>query len=107
MKTIRSLIVCCMIIIVAGGVGAAQQPSATAQLSNENAANENHSNQAKLSLGAQEVANILGIRSKLDRLYALSDSDRGLKAGPMSMEALTLREEILESIISASLTVDG
>jgi hypothetical protein len=106
MKKINFLIACyAIIIILSNSAIAARQSMVSSPSASGQGENENH--QLKFSPSAQEVAELLGIKTKLERLYALSDKDRGLTDSPMSAEALALRQEILESVISTSLSVDG
>jgi hypothetical protein len=60
----------------------------------------------KLSPGAQEVATEIGVTPLIERLSRLPERDRGV-GGPMSLEALSLRQEITEAVLGASLEVDG
>jgi hypothetical protein len=60
----------------------------------------------KLSPGAQEVATEIGVTPLIERLASLPERDRGV-GGPMSLEALSLRQEISEVVLGASLEVDG
>src|ERR1051326_5001319 len=59
----------------------------------------------QLSPGALEVANLIGVKPLVDRLAVLSANRPAGSA--MSMEELSLREEITESIVGTSLEVDG
>jgi hypothetical protein len=61
----------------------------------------------KLSPGAEEIARTIGVTSLLERFYALPERERGVGGGTMSLEALSLRQQITESVISAGLEVDG
>ena len=58
----------------------------------------------KLSPGAEEVARELGLIPLIERLSSLPASDRG---GAMNLEALSLRQEIMEAVLTTSLEVDG
>jgi hypothetical protein len=59
----------------------------------------------KLGAGAQEVATELEIMPLLDRLYRLPEKDRcGSSA---TLEALMLRQEISDRVLTASLEIDG
>src|SRR5207247_1447545 len=60
----------------------------------------------KLSLPAEEMAKVLGITPLIERLSRLPESDR-TPGSTTSLEALTLRQEITEVVLSASLEVDG
>ena len=60
----------------------------------------------KLSPGAEEVAREIGVTPLIERLYRLPEHDRGA-ALTMSVEALSLRQEITEVVLGASLEVDG
>ena len=60
-----------------------------------------------LSPGATEVAKEIGVTPLLERLMKLSDSERGVGGGVMSAEALSLRQQITETVVSASLEIDG
>ena len=59
----------------------------------------------KLSPGAEEVASEIGVTPLIERLYRLPEQ-RGT-GGTMSLEALSLRQEITEAVVGASLEVDG
>lgn len=59
-----------------------------------------------LSPGATEMANQLGLMSQIERLYRLPKSERGSGA-VMSIEALSLRQDITEAVIACSLEIDG
>jgi hypothetical protein len=59
--------------------------------------------QTRLSPGASEVAHLYSLQPLLDQL----EQDRSLEAGRPTLETLMLRQQILESILSASLDVDG
>jgi len=61
----------------------------------------------KLSPGAEEMARTLGVLDLINRFCNLPAGERGLAGGVMTMEALSLRQEITESIVGASLEVDG
>src|SRR5882724_4367715 len=61
----------------------------------------------KLSPGAEEVAKELGITQLIERLYKLPESERGLNGGSMSLEALSLRQQITEIVVGTSLDIDG
>jgi hypothetical protein len=63
--------------------------------------------QAELSPGAEEIARTIGVEPLIERFRHLPEHDRGLEGGVMSLEALSLRQEITESIVGASLEVDG
>lgn len=58
----------------------------------------------KLSPGAQEVASEIGVTPLIERLYRLPERSTG---GTMSLEALSLRQEITEAVVGSSLEVDG
>jgi hypothetical protein len=60
--------------------------------------------QPKLSPGAEEVASEMGVIPLIERLYRLPERGVG---GTMSLEALSLRQEITEAVVGASLEVDG
>ena len=60
-----------------------------------------------LSPGATEVAKEIGVTPLLERLMKLPDSERGVGGGVMSAEALSLRQQITETVVSASLEIDG
>ncbi len=59
-----------------------------------------------LSPGASEMARQLRVLSEIERLYRLPESERG-SGTVMSIEALSLREDITEAVIACSLEVDG
>jgi hypothetical protein len=61
----------------------------------------------QLSPGAQEVSALIGTQPLIEAYYRLPASDRGVSGGPMSMEALTLRQRISDDVLSASLEADG
>jgi len=61
----------------------------------------------KLSPGAEEIARTIGVTSLIERFYDLPERDRGAGGGVMTLEALSLRQQITESVISAGLEVDG
>jgi hypothetical protein len=61
----------------------------------------------KLSPGAEEVSKELGITQLIERLYKLPESERGMNGGTMSLEALTIRQQITEIVVGASLDIDG
>src|SRR5215467_9869271 len=61
----------------------------------------------KLSPGAEEIARTIGVMPLLDRFYSLPVRERGVGGSAMSLEALSLRQQITESVISAGLEVDG
>ncbi len=58
----------------------------------------------KLSPGAEEVSSEIGVTPLIERLYRLPERGVG---GTMSLEALSLRQEITEAVLGASLEVDG
>jgi len=58
----------------------------------------------KLSPGAEEVASEIGVTPLIERLYRLPERGVG---GAMSLEALSLRQEITEVVLGTSLEVDG
>ncbi len=60
-----------------------------------------------LSPGATEVAKEIGVTPLLERLMKLPDSERGVGGGVMSAEALSLRQQITETVVRASLEIDG
>jgi hypothetical protein len=62
---------------------------------------------SQLSPGAKEVSALIGTQPLIEAYYRLPASDRGVSGGPMSMEALTLRQRISEDVLSASLEADG
>jgi len=61
----------------------------------------------KLSPGAEEIARTIRVAPLIERFYDLPERDRGMEGGVMSMEALSLRQQITESVVSAGLEVDG
>lgn len=61
---------------------------------------------AKLSPTAAEVARLIGVAPLLKQLENMQDTDR-TAASTVSHEALVLRQEITESVLSVSLEVDG
>ncbi len=60
-----------------------------------------------LSPGAAEVAGLIGVLPLLERLDRLPENERRATGGPMSLEALTVRQQVVEAIIATSLEVDG
>jgi len=52
------------------------------------------------------MARQLGLMSQIERLYRLPESERG-SGTVMSIEALSLRQDITEAVIACSLEVDG
>jgi hypothetical protein len=60
--------------------------------------------QPKLSPGAEEVSSEIGVTPLIERLYRLPERGVG---GTMSLDALSLRQEITEAVVGASLEVDG
>jgi len=61
----------------------------------------------QFSPGAREVSALIGTQPLIEAYYRLPASDRGVSGGPMSLEALTLRQRISEDVLSASLEADG
>jgi hypothetical protein len=61
----------------------------------------------KLSPGADEIAKEMGVMPLIERLYQLPERDRGVGGGTMSLDALSLRQQITEMVVSTSLDVDG
>src|SRR2546428_8060623 len=61
----------------------------------------------KLSSGAEEIARTIGVVPVIERFYGLPERDRGAGGGVMSMEAMSLRQQITESVVGAGLEVDG
>ncbi len=59
--------------------------------------------QMKLSPGATEAANIIGVAPLIERLSQIPRE----AGGTMSLEELSLRQRITEAIVSASLEIDG
>jgi len=55
----------------------------------------------------EETARLIGVKPLLDRLDSLPPRDRGAVAGTMSLEALSLREQISEDVLSVALEVFG
>lgn len=60
----------------------------------------------QLSPGAREVAQEIGVSSLLERLMSLPATERGSGA-VMSLEALSLRQQITETVVTTSLEIDG
>jgi len=100
---------CCLIIVLLLNPALASGQSLPTE---ETARAANHSPEAqnqslpKLSPGAEEAAKEIGVAPLIERLYRLPERDRGV-GGPMSLEALSLRQEITEMVLGASLEVDG
>jgi hypothetical protein len=63
--------------------------------------------QPKLSPGAEEIARTIGVVPLIERFYGLPERDRGAGGGVMSLEAMSLRQQITESVVGAGLEVDG
>jgi hypothetical protein len=61
----------------------------------------------KLSPGAEEIARTIGVMKLIERFYDLPERERGIGGGAMSLEALSLRQQITESVVGAGLEVDG
>jgi hypothetical protein len=61
----------------------------------------------KLAPEAEEVAREIGVLQLIERFYSLPEHDRGVGGGPISMEALTLKTEIIESALDTFLEIDG
>src|SRR5215831_21339139 len=61
----------------------------------------------KLSPGAEEIARTIGVVPLIERFYDLPERERGVGGGAMSMESLSLRQQITEIVISAGLEVDA
>src|SRR5215470_1283567 len=61
----------------------------------------------KLSPGAEEIARTIRVVPLIERFYDLPERDRGMGGGVMSLEAMSLRQQITESVVSAGLEVDG
>ena len=61
----------------------------------------------ELPPGAEEVAGLIGVLPLLERLDRLPENERRAAGGPMSLEALTVRQQIIEAMIATSLEVDG
>jgi len=59
-----------------------------------------------LSPGATEMARQLGLMPQIERLYRLPESERG-SGTVMSLEALSIRQDITEAVMACSLEVDG
>jgi hypothetical protein len=63
--------------------------------------------QPKLSPGAEEIARTIGVVPLIERFYGLPELERGVGGGVMSMEAMSLRQQITENVVGAGLEVDG
>ncbi len=61
----------------------------------------------QLSPGAHEVSVLIGTQPLIEEYYRLPERDRGASGGAMSLEALTLRQRISDSVLAASLEADG
>jgi len=59
----------------------------------------------KLTPGAEQVARLIGVTELMERLFRLPEPERSGRT--MTLEALALRQEITEAIVSASLDADG
>ena len=62
--------------------------------------------QFNLSPGARQVAQLIGVGDLIEQLQSLPERERGPGAG-MSMEAMMLRQQITEAVLTASLEADG
>lgn len=86
-------------------------PQALAQETAPNIASseaiKNIPNKPQFSLGAKEIAQNIGIMPLIDKLYSLPPEELGLNGGTMSLQALTLRQRILEAVVASSLETDG
>src|SRR6266498_3867119 len=60
-----------------------------------------------LSPGALEVARLLQVLPLIETLESLAGKERSVSGGGMSVEMLTLREQITEAVLSSFLEVDG
>src|SRR5262249_19215967 len=97
----------CVFICLTTAPPACGQSSPTDEKAREAAAAARPAQLPKLSPGAEEVARTIGVVPLIERLYSLPERDRGAGGGVMSMEALSLRQQITESVVSAGLEVDG
>src|SRR2546426_3626180 len=61
----------------------------------------------ELSPGAEEVAGLIGVLPLLERLDRLPENERRATGGPISLEAPTVRQQIIEAIIPTSLAGGG
>ncbi len=62
--------------------------------------------QLKLSPGADQVAKLIGVTELIERLQSLPERERGPGAG-MTVEAMMIRQQITEAVLTASLEADG
>jgi hypothetical protein len=60
-----------------------------------------------LSPGALEAARLLQVLPLIETLESLAGKERSVSGGGMSVEMLTLREQITEAVLSSFLEVDG
>lgn len=61
----------------------------------------------QLSPGAAEVAQEIGVVSLLEKLMRLPAAERGGGGATLSAEALSLRQQITETVVGTSLEIDG
>jgi hypothetical protein len=89
-------------MLVSPGLTQAQALSSEKFARNDDSFQEvDNAQKSKLSPGAAEVAGLMGVAILIDKL------DRLPQTGRVSLEELTLRQEITEAVLSTSLEVDG
>jgi len=99
-RTLWSALLIC--ILACPGLTRAQALSSdNATRSDGNFQEVDNAEKSKLSPGAAEVAGLIGAAVLIDQL------DRLPRGGGVSLEELTLRQEITEAVLSTSLEVDG
>jgi len=67
----------------------------------------NEGKRPKLSPNALQMARIIGVESDIEKLSALTVAKGGGAAPGLSLEELSLRQQITDSVIAASLDVDS
>jgi hypothetical protein len=99
-RSLRSALLICM--LVSPGLARAQGLSSEKVNSLDGSLQEiDRGQKSKLSPGAAEVAGLMGVAELIYQLERLPQS------GGMSLEELTLRQEITEAALGTSLEVDG
>ncbi|MBI3424542.1 MAG: hypothetical protein HY011_16535 [Acidobacteria bacterium] len=103
MKTVTCLWQTCLGIVLALGClngHAVQAQTPSAALTNAS------QTKSKTAVSAQEVARLTGVASLLERYQQLPEAARQPGNG-LSLEALALRQQITETVLSATLEADG
>ena len=110
----RQAIILCMAVMLStsgvAGVIRAQTPSNSAasnSLATTDQTAAQNASSLKLSPTAEEAAKIAGVMPLILKLQSLPEKDRGVGGGTMTLEALSLRQEITEQVLTVSLEADG